>query len=180
YEAARIYSDALDDYDFNLRNSLYELFNLEEEMLEVEAYIAQSHLSTYILENFQIAKYYVDELLSTYQQNVRDFDHLRDRIVNPDHPDHPGNAGQYMYTDADSLNFRYAPSTDTSDYICGQFPRGTFVKVVGVLKPQQNYYNSNITWAEVEVDETVRKYITNNKCYSGTHTVYLAFSYLKN
>jgi hypothetical protein len=168
-EAARIYSDALENYDFTLRSSLYELFNLEEELLEAEVYVLQGNLSSYVRENFALAKYYVQELLWIYHYNIRDFDDRRDR-----------HSGQYMVVTASSLNFRYAPSTDSPSFVCGQLPRNATVKMLSTLSPKDNYYQNNIYWAELEVDANIKRYITNPDCRGYLGTVYVSLSHLRN
>ncbi|MGE3387273.1 MAG: hypothetical protein AB7K41_11140 [Bdellovibrionales bacterium] len=66
-EAARIYFDAVRVAPNVTRDTLFELFNLEDAVKAVAPRILCGPLSAYVRDNFGQVKYYIDELLWQYR-----------------------------------------------------------------------------------------------------------------
>ncbi len=66
-EAAQIYNDALDRYSYNYRDTLYELFNLEEKMNEAKVYVNSGYLNRDLVNSFSWIEYHVQQLLWNYR-----------------------------------------------------------------------------------------------------------------
>ncbi len=84
WHAAQVYSDAVEFYNSSFHFTVYELFNLEEKVLafgqELNRYAGYSRLKSH----FNISRFYVNELLWQYRQQLGPIDQWRDRIDEDD------------------------------------------------------------------------------------------------
>ncbi len=80
WSAAQVYSDCVEFYNGNLHFSLYELYNLEEAASNFESELNRYGSSSSVHRHFNVGKFFINELLWQYRQQIGHIDTWRDQI----------------------------------------------------------------------------------------------------
>ncbi len=105
WHASQVYSDAIEFYNTNLYYSIYELFYLEKALLEFEEELKKHSGVDNVLKHLEIGKFYINELLWQYRQQVGPIDEWKNKI---DEGDEWRSQASSEWDDVDSnANFGY-------------------------------------------------------------------------